>query len=140
MRRSAFAIAALLVCTSAFAADLRVTDSWIRWIPGGAPSGGYFTVHNDSAVPIELLGVRSPDYGMVMLHRTVTEGTTSRMLDVDKVAVPAHGELRFAPGGYHLMMMRPSPKVKVGGEVTVELRFSGGRTLDARFPVRGPGG
>jgi copper(I)-binding protein len=140
MRRLAPAIAALLFCASAFAADLRVTDSWVRWIPGGAPSGGYFTVHNDSAVPIELLGARSPDYGMVMLHRTVTEGTTSRMLDVDKVTVPAHGEVRFAPGGYHLMMMRPSAKVKVGGEVTVELRFSGGRTLDARFPVRGPGG
>jgi copper(I)-binding protein len=140
MQRVAAGIAALFLCASAFAADLRVTDSWVRWIPGGAPSGGYFTVHNDSAVPIVLLGARSPDYADVSLHRTVTEGTTSRMEDVDKVTVPAHGEVRFAPGGYHLMMMRANPKVKVGGEVTVELRFSGGRTLDARFPVRGPGG
>ena len=140
MPRLVPAIAALLLSTSAFAADLHVTDSWIRWIPGGAPSGGYFTVHNDSPVPIELLGARSPDYGMVMLHRTLSEGTTSRMVDVDKVTVPPHGEIRFAPGGYHLMMMRPGAAVKVGGEVTVELQFSGGRTLDARFPVRGPGG
>ncbi|HXS51656.1 MAG TPA: copper chaperone PCu(A)C [Usitatibacter sp.] len=140
MQRLAVAIVALLACASAFAADLRVTDSWVRWIPGGAPSGGYFTVHNDSGKPIVLLGARSPDYADVSLHRTVTEGTTSRMEDVDKVTVPPHGEIRFAPGSYHLMMMRPSPKVKVGGEVTIELRFSGGRTLDARFPVRGPGG
>lgn len=140
MQRFAFAIAALLASASALAADLRITDSWVRWIPGGAPSGGYFTVHNDSAVPVELVGARSPDYGMAMLHRTTTEGSMSRMVDVDKVTVPAHGELRFAPGGYHLMLMRPGPNVKVGGEVTVELRFSGGRTLNARFPVRGPGG
>ncbi len=140
MRRLAPTIAALLLATSAFAADLRITDSWIRWIPGGAPSGGYFTVHNDSAVPIELVGASSPEYGMVDLHRTVTEGTTSRMEPVDKVTVPAHGEVQFKPRSYHLMLMHPKPGVKVGGEVTVVLQFSGGRTLDARFPVRGPGG
>lgn len=140
MRRFAPAIAALLFCASAFAADLRVTDSWIRWIPGGAPSGGYFTVHNDSGVPIELVGASSPDYGSVELHRSVMQGTTSRMEPVDKLIVPAHGEVQFKPGSYHLMLMQPKPKVKVGGEVTVALRFSGGRTLDARFPVRGPGG
>ncbi|HUJ00002.1 MAG TPA: copper chaperone PCu(A)C [Usitatibacter sp.] len=140
MSRIVLAIAALAFAASAAAADLRVTGAWIRWIPGGAPSGGYFTVHNDSSVPIDLLGASSPQYGAVDLHRTVMEGTTSRMEAIDKVTVPAHGELRFKPGSYHLMMMRPGPAVKVGGEATVVLRFSGGRTLDARFPVRGPGG
>ncbi len=140
MPRIVLAIAALAFATAASAADLRLTDAWIRWIPGGAPSGGYFTVHNDSPVPIELLGASSPEYGMVELHRTVTEGTTSRMEAIDKVAVPAHGKLQFKPGSYHLMLMRPKPGVKVGGEATVVLQFSGGRTLDARFPVRGPGG
>lgn len=140
MRRLAPAIAALLLATSALAADLRITDSWIRWIPGGAPSGGYFTVHNDSAVPMELVGASSPDYASVELHRSMMQGNTARMEPVDKVVVPAHGELQFKPGSYHLMLMRPKPTVKVGGEITVALRFSGGRTLDARFPVRGPGG
>jgi hypothetical protein len=37
-------------------------------------------------------------------------------------------------------MMQPGSGVKVGGEVTVELEFAGGRSLSARFPVRGPGG
>src|SRR5512135_2962691 len=132
MLRIALAVGALAfaTATTASAADLRLTDAWVRWIPGGAPSGGYFTVHNDSAVPIELLGASSPEYGMVELHRTVTEGTTSRMESVDKVVVPAQGELRCEPGSYHLMLMRPGPKVKVGGEVTVVLSFSGARKLD----------
>ena len=140
MRRLAPAIAALAFCASALAADLRVTDSWVRWIPGGAPSGGYFTVHNDSSVPVELVGATSPEYGSVELHRSMMQGNTARMEPVDKVVVPPHGEVQFKPGSYHLMLMRPNPKVKVGGEVTVALEFSGGRTLDARFPVRGPGG
>jgi hypothetical protein len=38
------------------------------------------------------------------------------------------------------MLMQPSAGVKVGGEVTVVLSFGGGRTLSARFPVRGPAG
>ena len=142
MHRIATGIAALALvfAASATAADLRLTDAWIRWIPGGAPSGGYFTVHNDSPVPIELVGASSPEYGTVEMHRTRMHGATARMESVDKVAVPAHGELRFAPGSYHLMLVEPARAVKAGGEVTVALRFSGGRTLDARFPVRGPGG
>ena len=140
MSRIVLAIAALAFAATAAAADLRLTDAWVRWIPGGAPSGGYFTVHNDSPVPIELVAASSPEYGMVELHRTVTEGTMSRMEAVEKVVVPAHGKLQFKPGSYHLMLMHPKADVKVGGEVTVVLQFSGGRTLDARFPVRGPGG
>jgi len=140
MHRLAFFLAALAFAASAGAQELRLTDAWVRWIPGGAPSGGYFTVHNDSGQPIELVGASSPDYGHVMLHRTVTEGGESRMERIDKVTVPAHGEFRFAPRGYHMMLMRPGPGVKVGGEVTVLLEFSGGRSLSARFPVRGPGG
>ncbi len=140
MSRILLAIGALAFAASATAADLRLTDAWVRWIPGGAPSGGYFTVHNDGAVPVELVGARSPEYGMVELHRTVMEGTSSRMEPVDKVTVPAHGEVQFKPRSYHLMLMHPKPGVKVGGEVTVALEFSGGRTLEARFPVRGPGG
>jgi copper(I)-binding protein len=140
MQRLCIFLAALAFAGSACAQDLRLTDAWVRWIPGGAPSGGYFTVHNDSNRPIELTGASSPDYGHVMMHRTTTEGGEARMEGVDKVTVPAHGEVRFAPRGYHLMMMQPGPGVKVGGEVTVELEFSGGRSLSARFPVRGPGG
>lgn len=140
MLRALCLAAGLALATAASAADLRVTDAWIRLLPGGAPSGGYFTVHNDSALPVELLAVRSPDFAHAMMHRTVTSGTTSRMEGVDRVSVPAHGELRFAPGGYHLMLMQPGAGVKVGGEVTVVLTLSGGRTLSARFPVRGPAG
>lgn len=144
-RFSAFLLFVAVLASLAFAAGaadakLRLSDAWIRWLPGDAPAGGYFTVHNDGDAPVELVAVRSPEYGHVMMHRTVTRGGTARMEDAGKVIVPAHGELRFAPGGYHLMLMDPRPGVKVGGEVGVVLEFAGGRNLDARFPVRGPGG
>jgi copper(I)-binding protein len=140
MLRALSLAAGLALATAASAADLRVTDAWIRLLPGGAPSGGYFTVHNDSGIPVELVGVRSPDFRDVMMHRTEIAGGNARMEPVARASVPAHGELRFAPGGYHLMLMQPSAGVKVGGEATVVLSFGGGRTLSARFPVRGPAG
>ena len=56
MHRLALFLAALAFAGTASAQDLRLTDTWVRWIPGGAPSGGYFTVHNDSAQPVDLVG------------------------------------------------------------------------------------
>ena len=140
MPRAILVAAALAFATAACAADLHVSDAWIRLLPGGAPSAGYFTLHNDSAVDVRLEGASSPDFGDVMMHRTMTDGGGETMEPVDAARVPAHGALRFAPGGYHLMMMRPKPGLKPGDQATVALRMSGGRTLTASFPVKGPAG
>ncbi|HSN19638.1 MAG TPA: copper chaperone PCu(A)C [Usitatibacter sp.] len=140
MPRAALLAAALAFATAASAADLHVSDAWIRLLPGGAPSAGYFTLHNDSPVDVRLESAASPDFGEVSMHRTVEEAGSARMEPVDEAVVPAHGELRFAPGGYHLMMMQPKPGLKPGAQAVVALRLSGGRTLTASFPIRGPAG
>jgi len=41
----------------------------------------------------------------------------STMEDVSGVPVPAGGEIRFAPGGFHLMCMGPTAAVKPGGSI-----------------------
>ena len=49
--------------------------------------------------------------------------------------VPAHGTLKFAPHGYHLMCMKPSADMKAGNRVPVTLRFKDGATLTGQFAV-----
>jgi len=140
MHRMAIFLAALAFAAGARAAELRVSDAWIRLLPGHLPAAGYFTLHNDSGTAAKLVGARSDAFGDVMMHRTVTEGGNARMEGVDAVALPAHGAVRFAPGGYHLMLMQAKPGLKVGDRVPMVLELEGGRTIESPFEVRGPGG
>jgi len=75
-----------------------------------------------------------------MLHRSVNDNGQERMEMVASVSVPAHGEVKFAPGGYHLMCMSPTAAAARGGSVSVTLRFQDGGSLMAIFPVRGATG
>jgi copper(I)-binding protein len=75
-----------------------------------------------------------------MLHQSVEKGGQDQMMMVAQVTVPAHGSVSFAPAGYHLMCMQPSPSMKVGGSVPVTLHFADAGTLTASFPVKGARG
>lgn len=116
-------------------AGLEIGDQWFRLVPS-LPAAGYFTLSNKSAATQTLIGAASPACGMLMLHRSIDEGGQERMVTVQNVAIPAHGDVRFAPGGYHLMCMSPAAEMRPGRSVRVTLRFADGGSQTARFPVR----
>ena len=91
------------------------------------------TLRNSSANPAVLTGASSPACGMLMLHRSESNGGTDRMVHVGSVAVPPHGSVSFTPGGYHLMCMQP--RMKPGQSVSVTLTFQDGQTMESTFPV-----
>lgn len=124
----------------AYAGDLTVSDAWFRALPTGLPAGGYFTIKNSGDKDAVLTSAQSDSCGMTMLHKTVTTGGMSRMDMVQSVAVPAHGSLSFAPGGYHIMCMEPSPEMSPGSSVNVTLNFADGTKLDVKFDVKGATG
>ena len=62
------ACALLLGVGPGFAAGPLVSDAWIRAMPAGIPSGGYFTLHNGTAKDVVLMGASSPGCGSLMLH------------------------------------------------------------------------
>ncbi|NII11680.1 copper chaperone PCu(A)C [Oleiagrimonas sp. C23AA] len=132
----------LAVTASAVAAapqahsNVSVSHAWIRVLPGALPGGGYATVHNHGEQAVQLVGADSPAYGHIMLHKSTTEGGVSRMAAVKAITVPAHGQVAFAPGGYHLMMMQAKTPVKPGQSVPVTLHFASGATLKVPFKAR----
>jgi copper(I)-binding protein len=118
-------------------AGVRVADGWVRGMPGGAPSAGYLTLHNDSDRKVTITGVASPDFAMVHLHESYTGNDgNSRMRMVSRLEVPAHGEVRLAPGGYHLMLMQSKRPLKPGDTVTIQFRFDDGATLSIPLTVK----
>jgi copper(I)-binding protein len=138
---AASCFASLVFCASAHAAGastLSAESGWVRWLPNNLPAGGYVTIRNNADKPVELTGASSPDYGSVMLHQTVSNGSTSQMEMVHSVTVPAHGVLNIAPGGYHFMLEQATHKVAPGDTVRMKLQFSDGSSLDTSLKVKSP--
>lgn len=122
------------------ATGLVVNNPWFRAITPSRPEAGYFDLANQTAHKRELVEALSPACGTLMLHETVSLNGIDRMVMVRSLIVPAHGDIHFAPGGYHLMCVSPSPDATPGNSVPVTLRFKDGATLTTNFPVRGATG
>jgi len=131
-----FAVAAAPVS----AGDLTVSNAWFRALPGGLPAGGYFSLENSGAAPLELTGAKSPACGRLMLHQSTESNGMSRMDDVRSLTVPADGSITFEPGGYHLMCTNPTAAMTPGKSVPVRLLFSNGTHTDANFAVKNAAG
>lgn len=130
------AFAAVVAATPALAADMQVSDAWFRALPAKVPAGGYFTIHNAGVSEIALTGAQTPACSMLMLHKSTQSGGMSSMEDVARVPMAAGATVKFAPGGYHLMCMNPSPTMTPGNSVAVTFKFSDGGTVTANFAVR----
>ena len=131
--------AAGLFGAPATADGIAVRGPWVRWLPAGLPAAGYLTLVNSTDSDRFVTGVSSEDYASVMLHQSYSLPDGSEgMRPVARLRVPAHGSAVLAPGGYHLMLMRPVRPIAPGGTVTVELRLDDGKTVVVRMPVRPP--
>ena len=136
MQRAALILATSLLATPALAAGIAVQQPWVRWLPAGLPAAGYATLVNGGDTPVSLVGASSPDYGTVMIHRSLDRGGMERMVMVNAIPVPPHGRAALAPGGYHLMLMQPRHAIRPGMQVSVRFEFSDGSTIDVAMPVR----
>jgi copper(I)-binding protein len=129
---------ALLLAQHVSAADVAASGGWVRWLPGGLPAAGYMTLENRGDKPVDIVNIDSPDYGSVMLHRSVANGSTQTMEMVDTLPLAPHETVRAAPGGYHLMLEQPAHAVKPGSKVSVQLHFSDGTSVKVPMEVRPP--
>ncbi|MCO6441788.1 MAG: copper chaperone PCu(A)C [Nitrococcus mobilis] len=138
MVKKLLASALLALSGLAFADEgISIDQGWIRLLPAELPAGGYFVLDNHTDHTITLTGVTAEGFARAMLHRSVVTNGHGEMHHVASIEVPAGGQLRFAPGGYHIMLMAPHDPLKPGDRVAVTLKFADGSTRRAEFLVKG---
>lgn len=114
-----------------------IEDAWVRAAPPGAKSlAGYLVLRNACAAPVEVVDVESRDFGMPMIHRTEQVDGVSRMRPAGRLVVAAGAQLRFEPGGLHLMLMKPLRPLAEGDTARLRLVLADGRRVYAEAPVR----
>ena len=116
--------------------QLRFADAWVRAVPPGmGMTAGFGTIRNEGPDDIELTAFSSPEFGEVSLHRTEEVDGVSRMRDVPSLTVPSGAAVELAPGGYHLMLMKPLHKLEAGQPATLRMTAEDGRVFTFEVPV-----
>lgn len=122
---------------AAQAEHVQAGHAWIRLLPAKLPAGGYLSLQNTGTADAMLVAAHSSAYGMIMLHQsTANRAGISDMAALGRLAIPAHGKVALAPGGYHLMLEKPAREFKPGDTVSITLDFADGSQLPVQFLVR----
>lgn len=106
------------------AGSLHIDHPWSRELPPNAPTApAYFVVHNGGHEADRLLSVETPAAARAELHEHVHSGDMMKMQRVDTVAIPADGEVAFAPSGYHVMLFDLKQPLRAGDRFPLTLHF-----------------
>ena len=144
MRRLAFvALAAALLGASAPQPAIEVSDAWSRPAIGTGTGVVYLRIANRGPKADRLDAARTPVARTVELHRSVA-GTASMngikmsgvmfMQRVSAIAIPPHGSVTLAPGGYHLMAIELRHDLRPNERFVLHLHFAaaGWKTVTVR--------
>jgi periplasmic copper chaperone A len=123
------------------AGDLVITQAWSRATPSGAKvGGGYLTVENKGSTADKLIGGSADIAGKVEIHEMAMDGGVMKMRPLDKGLVIEPGKtVKFAPGGYHMMLMDLKTQLKQGDKVPVTLQFEKAGKVNVSLDVQGVG-
>ena len=124
-------LAAVLLSTSLLAnaheydaGELHIDHPWSREMPPVAPTAAaYFVVHNKGDADDRLLTVETPVAGKAEIHEHAHVGSMMKMQQVQNVLIPAGGEVKFAPMGYHVMLFNLKQQAKEGDRFPLTLTF-----------------
>ena len=97
----------------------------------GRPAAAYFTVSQANGAPRKVVGVAVEMAGRAEMHET--RGGT--MAPVKEVEVGPGKTIKFAPGGYHVMLFDLDPKLRFSKDAELTITFDGGDKASARAPV-----
>ena len=119
-RLLALALASLVSLPALAAAQVSVSEPWIRaTVPAAKVAGAFMQLQ--SAKTVKLVEVKSPVAGRVELHQMAMEGQTMRMRAVDAIELPAGQTVSLASGGYHVMLFDLKQQLKDGEQVPLTL-------------------
>lgn len=128
----------VLGTTPVMGCDLKVSDAWIREAPPGLMTlGGYASLENDGKELLQIVKLWSPAFAEVQMHQSVVENGMASMPQIDKLKIPAHQRVAFAPSGKHFMLMGATQALKKGDAVEVSFQDQHGCVTTAKFTVRG---
>lgn len=138
MRRFAIATAALCAAATVYAADVKISnlsidDAWTRPGQTGQMTGAFMEIKNKGAGD-KLVSASSDAAKATELHMTQMKDGTMAMRQTPSMEIPADGELKLKPGGYHIMLIGLNRPLVAGETLPIKMKFekAGEVTVNAK--------
>lgn len=119
---------------------LSVDRAWVRLgAVTGRPAAAYFTIHG-GPTPTTLIAVSTDVTIRAEMHESMKMARGAMtMAPLNRVAIPAHADIVFAPGGRHVMLFDVNPGIRPGRNITLSFAFADGTRLQASARTVGAG-
>jgi copper(I)-binding protein len=129
-------LAGLLLSACGSEKGIEVHEVWMRPVSKGENGAVYFVIHNHAREADELTGASSANAVAAEIHESKMNGDVMEMRPVDSLPLEAYAEVKFEPGGYHLMLVDLKKDLNVGDEIEVTLHFKNFEDINLKVPVR----
>ena len=117
--------------------NLKISNPWIPETPPGARvMAGFMQIQNTGNENIDIIAVRSPDFKSVEMHLSKEVKGVAKMLQQEKLSIPAKSQLTLKAGSYHLMLMKPLKQLQDGEHAQLSFSLSNGEIIKIDIPVR----
>lgn len=104
-------------------------------IPGSSITAAFLKLKNTSDESIDLLSVEAKWANSVELHNHVMEKGVMSMRKMDKMTIPANGELILKSKSYHIMIFGLKEELKLDDIKILKLNFSNKKSQEIKFKV-----
>jgi copper(I)-binding protein len=84
------------------------------------------TLVNVAPEDLTLVSIESTAFDKVEMHEMATVDGLMKMKKIVDLVIPANGQVRFTPGGRHLMLLGPKERPTAGQVVELTLVFESG--------------
>ena len=120
--------------------SVAIESVWARELPPVSENGAaYMTLVNGEDRPDRLTGASSPIAERVEIHIHEHAEGMMAMRRLDGLDLPPGEQVRFAPGGLHLMLIGLGHPLEKGGRFTVRLEFALAPPIEIEVPVKAMG-
>ncbi len=138
VRFAALLIGGTLLASAAVAqaSELDVQNPWVALAPPGAhATAAFMELNNPGDEAVDVVSADADGFKAVELHESVNEDGMHRMIEQDRITVPAGETVSLAPGGYHVMLIGPERSLEEGETVVIELGLGDGSKFEVEAPI-----
>jgi copper(I)-binding protein len=138
MKKWCFLTGALLCSLSAIShAEIIAKSAYAReTAPSATTSAVFVTLSNTDNSEVALISASSTAAGTVELHDMIKEGDVMKMRHIERIVIPANGNIDLQPGGLHVMLFDLTGPLKEGQSISVQLNFSNQQRLTLDAPIK----